>query len=270
MDWWYSFDSRIVESVADAPNAIIFIDTSVSGYDALAIEWQDRGSVVLIDSSRDGIEQVMAALAGRSNLDAIHFVSHGSANNFILGTTSIGIEGITGSMASAWASIGAKLSANGDILIYGCNVSLDDTGQSFIDALAIATGADVAASTDATGGVAQGGDWTLEAHNGSIEASTLVSENFAGLLQLTNSGAWLISGNSASTVIDGITVTITYVNSAGASWTSIQNQTFNNIGAFSQAGVAGGNSLDAVWNTPSDTEVGQVTISFSHRLPIPF
>ena len=258
-----AFQTLQAVETEDSLRDIIFIDTAVAGYEQLASEWANRGTVILIDSSRDGVDQMMTALAGMSDINAIHIVSHGSANTVFLGTTRIGTDTISGSLAASLASIGSKLSVNGDILIYGCNVSLDDSGQTFIDAFARATSADVAASNDVTGSVAEGGDWELESRTGLIESQTLLSEQYQGRLQLVNTGVWTIAGNSASTTIDGITVTITYVNSAGASWTNIQNGTFNNIGAFSQTGVAGGASLDAVWSTPSDTEVGQVTISFS-------
>ncbi len=260
-----------VASIDAVPNAIIFIDTSVAGYDALVAEWQDRGTVVLIDSTRDGIEQVMTALAGRSNLDAIHFVSHGGQNNFALGTTTIGIDSITGELASVWAAIGARLSADGDILIYGCNVSLDDAGQSFIDALAIATGADVAASTDDTGAAALGGDWTLEARTGAIEANVLVSEQFEGLLQLTNSAGWTVAGNVGTQTIDGVGVTITLA-AGTAAWTGTTNNTFNPLLPVGTWGtnIAGTPSLITVFNNAGVANgTATITITFDQAVTNP-
>ena len=61
------------------------------------------------------------------------------------------------------ATLGGALSASGDILLYGCDVAAGADGLAFVNALANATGADVAASTDLTGAAVKGGDWVLEA-----------------------------------------------------------------------------------------------------------
>ena len=56
----------------------VFVDTSVAGYqdcvdDVLAGDNDGRRlELVLLDSRRDGIEPIAAALAGQSGLDAIH------------------------------------------------------------------------------------------------------------------------------------------------------------------------------------------------------
>ena len=55
------------------------------------------------------------------------------------------------------ASIGGSLTDTGYILLYGCNMAKGDIGLQFITSLAQYTGADVAASDDATGAVALGG-----------------------------------------------------------------------------------------------------------------
>jgi hypothetical protein len=105
-------------------NVFIFIDTNVSGYQQLAVEWQGRGTIVLIDGSRDGIDQMRTALAGMNDIDAIHIVSHGDTGMFWLGSTRVDQATVLGDLASSFAAIGAKLSANGDILIYGCSTAL--------------------------------------------------------------------------------------------------------------------------------------------------
>ena len=48
------------------------------------------------------------------------------------------------------------------------------TGQAFIGRLAELTGADVAASRDATGSAALGGNWNLEATTGAIETGVAI------------------------------------------------------------------------------------------------
>jgi hypothetical protein len=69
---------------------------------------------------------------------------------------------------------------DGDILLYGCEVAATADGQRFIGALANYTGADVAASTDATGSAALGGNWQLEAATGRIEATAALTVDTLG------------------------------------------------------------------------------------------
>ncbi len=96
------------------------------------------------------------------------------------------------------------------------------------------------------------------------------------MLVKTNTGAaantWVANGATAANdwqnTTDGITTTVTFVNSAGASWTSTANDTLNNIAAFDN-GAQGTGSLSTLWDTPSDTEVGQVTIQFSTAVTNP-
>jgi hypothetical protein len=56
--------------------------------------------------------------------------------------------------------IGASLVEGGDILVYGCSVGAGDAGAAFVQEVLRLTGADVAASDDAT--CAEGGGWVLE------------------------------------------------------------------------------------------------------------
>lgn len=58
--------------------------------------------------------------------------------------------------------IGSALTEDGDILLYGCNVAEGNAGVNFIGRLAQVTGADIAASIDATGATDKGGNWVLE------------------------------------------------------------------------------------------------------------
>ncbi|WP_428628510.1 Ig-like domain-containing protein [Sphingopyxis sp.] len=254
----------------EAPTAtnIIFIDTGVEGYAELAREWAERGEVVLIDASRDGVDQIMTALAGRSDISAIHIVSHGTANSFTLGTTVIDRTAVTGELAGAFASIGSKLTADGDILIYGCDTSAGEQGQELVDAIARATGADVAASDDDTGAAAMGGDWDLETRAGLVETSVLASDHWNGLLTRTNSGAWTIGTGSASTVREGITTTITFTGAGTSTFAGLANDTFNNIAAFDNS-AQGTPSLSVTYNSNNTTDLGTITITFSQAVVNP-
>jgi hypothetical protein len=77
-------------------------------------------------------------------------------------------------MVAAWSK---ALSADADILLYGCDVAATAQGRLLADTLARLTGADVSASDDATGHASLGGDWNLEYKTGAIDVAVAPSES---------------------------------------------------------------------------------------------
>ncbi len=75
-----------------------------------------------------------------------------------------------------WSNL---LTADADILLYGCNVAENAEGKTFVNSLAQLTGADVAASDDLTG---VGGDWVLEYQTGTIETAAIADTTYQGTL----------------------------------------------------------------------------------------
>ena len=106
---------------------------------------------VILNTDTDGVEQIANHLEGRSNIDGIHIIAHGRPGTLDLGTAKLTEASINGKHADEIATIRAALSDNADFLIYGCNFADQARGASAVEALALATGADVAASTDLTG-----------------------------------------------------------------------------------------------------------------------
>ncbi|WP_374240632.1 VCBS domain-containing protein [Zoogloea sp.] len=166
---------------------ILFIDSRVTNADSLLASIDSNIEIVWLSADRDGLEQIADALAGRSGVSAVHVVSHGGPGYLSLGAGIVD----TASLASHVAqmdTIRAALTDTADFLLYGCNVAEGDAGAAFIDALAGASGADVAASTDATGAAVLGGDWVLEAATGSIETAALEAPAYEGILAPSNAG----------------------------------------------------------------------------------
>jgi len=167
------------------PTNIVFIDTAIQDYQSIAASIAAGTEIVLIGGKEDGLAQIAATLAGRSGIDAVHIFSHGSDGQLDLGSTLLNADTV-GSHAAALATIGAALNPDADILLYGCDTGAGPRGAALLDALALATGADIAASTDLTGAAALGGDWVLERSTGTIEAgSPFANElsDFAGVLE---------------------------------------------------------------------------------------
>ena len=100
---------------------IVFVDTGVEDYQTLIAGLDPSAEVVLLDATRDGVEQIAEALAGRSDIDAIHIVSHGDQAELQLGTARLTMDSMNGKYADELATIGQALTENGDILIYGCH-----------------------------------------------------------------------------------------------------------------------------------------------------
>ncbi|MFZ6800924.1 DUF4347 domain-containing protein [Undibacterium sp. Di24W] len=166
------------------PNAstrteIVFIESNV-GDVALLLEGIGVGKEVhVINANLDGLSQITEILAGRSNIDAIHIISHGKEASINLGTLFLDKDNINSHTAQLQA-IGQSLNKDGDIMLYGCDIAAG-TGQTFINQLAIATGADVAASNNTTGSAKLHGDWDLEVKTGHIETQPAVSPGLADL-----------------------------------------------------------------------------------------
>lgn len=148
--------------------------------------------VILVGADEDGISIISEALAGRSDVSAVHVVGHGSDGVATLGAARLdaGMLFLRAGEIAAW---GDALTSGADFLLYGCDVAANGEGQSLVDALAQLTGADVAASTDTTGSVLLGGDWDLEYVTGRVDAMPFVSAtlqaSWNGVLSLSTQGA---------------------------------------------------------------------------------
>ena len=164
---------------------VVFVDPNIGNFDALVSGVHPAAEVVVLDPTGDGLSQIADYLSEKSDINAIHIVSHGEAGAVTLGGISLDLTAVE-ARAGDLATIGDALTADGDILFYGCDVAAGDKGAAFVSALAEATNADVAASTDDTGAADQGGDWHLEAETGDIEAEVAFDEtaqaSFDGVL----------------------------------------------------------------------------------------
>ncbi|NJO42815.1 MAG: DUF4347 domain-containing protein [Cyanobacteria bacterium CRU_2_1] len=161
---------------SSTPATLIFLDSTVDNYQSLIQGANSDAEVILLDPNQDGVEQISRVLANRTGIESVQIVSHGNNGTLKLGAIELGLENLAAYTAQfrQWAH---ALSEDADILLYGCNVATDETGAAFVQQLSDLTGADVAASDDLTGGVAQGGDWELEFATGAIESSLAVQNN---------------------------------------------------------------------------------------------
>ncbi|MGB5440287.1 MAG: DUF4347 domain-containing protein, partial [Gammaproteobacteria bacterium] len=120
------------------------------------------------------------------------------------------------SLIEGW---GAALSAEADLLIYGCNLAANEAGESLVNDLGRLTGADVAASDDLTGSAALGGDWVLEYQTGQVETGIAVSqevmESWSNVM-VANFTVTTTAAAGPGSLSDAITQANAAVNSGGA------------------------------------------------------
>ncbi len=157
-------------SAATAWREVVFIDSSVEDYQTLLANVDPLAEIVMLDSNRDGVEQILEVLSQHQGVSSVHIVSHGNSGELLLGNATLNFTSMQTQYAETLRLIGQSLSDNADILIYGCDFASGSYGQATASRLAEITGADVAASDDTTGNANLGGDWILEKSYGSIES----------------------------------------------------------------------------------------------------
>ncbi|MCC7101063.1 MAG: DUF4347 domain-containing protein, partial [Rubrivivax sp.] len=166
---------------------IVFVDAAVADaqpiVDALLAsrDAQAEVEVVHLRGDADGLSQIGEVLAGERDIDAVHIVSHGGSGRLQLGSGVVDGQTLR-DRADAFAPWHSALAEGADLLLWGCDVGAGDSGEAFVDRLAQLTGADVAASVDATGSAAQGGNWTLELTRGQVQTQAPAAVDWNGLL----------------------------------------------------------------------------------------
>jgi len=151
----------------------IAIDSLVSKLQT-DVDSSTKIELVEADSNNNILVLFADILSRYENLDAIHIVSHASDGELRFGSQSVDTQNLNSNKESL-TRIGDALKADGDILLYGCNLSASDAGQVFAETLSSLTNADVASSNDLTGHSAIAGDWDLEVVEGIVETKSVVS-----------------------------------------------------------------------------------------------
>jgi|GEM_PF-1143946 len=188
---------------------ITFIDKGIEGYQQL-VDQATGAEIVLLDDSQNGLSAIASYLSGQQGVDAIHILSHGAEGRVTLGNMALTTDNVAENTAALQA-IGNALSDNGDILLYGCDLSGNPKGVQFLEQLAEVTGADVAASDDKTGSALLGADWVLETRVGNIESESHDFASFDGVLAPSISGLdpsiSFTEGDAAFIVDNDLTIT---------------------------------------------------------------
>ncbi|MDC0834948.1 DUF4347 domain-containing protein [Geitlerinema sp. CS-897] len=163
------FDPTVAFSDA-SDRTLVIIDGAIADRQTLLSGLDPRIETVVLDTTTDGLQQISEVLADRNDLDAVHLITHGDAGRLQLGNASLDGHHLD-DFADILTDWGNALDADGDFLLYGCNVAAGTRGREFIETFATLTNADVAASDDLTG---YGGDWALEVRWGDLETAVAI------------------------------------------------------------------------------------------------
>jgi uncharacterized delta-60 repeat protein len=269
--------SSLDPSLIETKNEIIFVDSRVDDYQSLIDDITSNSKsganfeVILLDGNKDGIAQITDTLSHYQNLDSVHLISHGSDGSIDLGSNQLNFQTLTQNQEQI-KSWGDAFAANGDFLIYGCNVAETQFGQSFIDYLSNLTKTDVAASNDATGFSGIGADWNLEYQTGSIESQVAISINeqaqWTEVLAVTSNGTVTSAAN-----INTTSLTWAHTVNAGVNRALFVEISIDNLGAnvnsvtyggvaMTQVGRQGGNHAVEIWTLVNPT-VGTANVVVS-------
>ncbi len=150
-------ENLVMSTPSKNSSILLFIDSSVENYQALIEGVIPKTEVIVLHPAQDGIGQITAALKGRTDIAAVHIVSHGSPGCLYLGNSQLSLDTLEryASDLQTWFSP--------SLFFYGCNVAAGDAGAEFIAKLHRITRSTIHASTTKIGNAALGGNWELDA-----------------------------------------------------------------------------------------------------------
>jgi len=212
---------------------LVIVDSTQTDIDALQtllqrqLENDDQIAIVKLHSASEPISSIADILARYDNLQAVHIVSHAADGELKFGASTVDQASLLANkhVLHQW---GESLHVDGDILLYGCNLSASADGRLFAQTLAALTNADVASSSDITGHALKNGDWDLEFVSGEINtqviAQSQVQSDWLGSLDITTGllHHWKFDGNGNDsagaapvTLINGVGTPAGLIGSAG-------------------------------------------------------
>ncbi|NQE34158.1 Ig-like domain-containing protein [Microcoleus asticus] len=190
-------------------SSIAFLDSALPDRPTLRNGIAAGTEVITLDAARDGVEQITAALASRSNIKSIHIISHGRPASLLLGAIDLNLTNLK-TYAKQLQRWSRSLAESGEILLYGCDVAAGEKGANFVQQLSQLTQAKIAASRSPIGSSAMGGDWELDYTTGvmvaglAIDQATMAAYQFVLGLQFLGQAGFAANTNFGGTRVGGL------------------------------------------------------------------
>ncbi|MBL4613528.1 MAG: DUF4347 domain-containing protein [Magnetovibrio sp.] len=189
-------DTSSIEAIESTPAIgprVVLISGAVEDSADLAAAVQGDVIALIYDPSQslDTILSSLKTALGSQQASSIAFASHGMGDGafalndaFDVSLTSLSTND---ALKAFWGDLGGLIADDGRLDLLACDLSGSRAGDFTVSLLSDIVGRDVAASDDATGNQAQGGDWDLELGNVNVadyfQADKLAA--FDGLLAET-------------------------------------------------------------------------------------
>jgi|GEM_PF-2693543 len=251
-------------------NEVVFVDAGIDYLQGFLAGIVPGVEVVVLDSIRDGVQQITDILTGSHGISSLHIVSHGEPGCLNLGTSRLDTTTIHcySKDLQVWKR---ALLKDADILLYGCNVAAIDRGSIFVHELSQRLGgANIAASIDLTGSSALGGNWELQFQIGDIKTALVIQPELKAsyravlhtgstptlpLLPLSTTGTPIARINSGGS---------SYVDALGRNWSADQNF----VGTSYSYGIS--QPIAGTSDSPlyQDERSGINGSSFSYQIPV--
>ena len=157
----------------EAAPRLLLVSTALPGHEVLVGAVKANVTVVAVDYDAWSVDDLIAALPKSGGFASVGLLDHGAPGEFRLlaslagGAVDLADLAVDVTLSGLFTTLGALVKPGGRLDLLACSVGAD--GAALLEELARLTGVTVAASTDATGAAAKGGDWTLEL--GAVDAA---------------------------------------------------------------------------------------------------
>lgn len=109
---------------------LVFIGSTVTDVPTLIDNISGASEVIVLNDAQDELVQISEHLKDYQQLDAVHIVSHGESGQLSFGNAILNLDTLPEyeETIQEWS---LALNEEADLLLYGCDVALDDLGNSF-------------------------------------------------------------------------------------------------------------------------------------------
>ena len=157
----------------EAAPRLLLVSTALPDHEVLVGAARTNVTVVAVDYDAWSADDLIAALPTSRGFASVGLLDHGAPGEFRLlaslagGAVDLADLAADATLTGLFKTLGALIKPGGRLDLLACSVGVD--GAALLEELSRLTGVTVAASTDATGAAAKGGDWTLEL--GAVDAA---------------------------------------------------------------------------------------------------